>query len=319
MNRIIRWYNTNRKKVWVSILIIAFIILIIKVLDSISYNQHNALNKVENNNTSNILFNSISMTTDESTVSGQKLSSYQTDMLTTLNEFASYCSDGKIENAYELLSEDCKKQMYPTKDIFKSAYYDQIFNGKKKNITAENWINNIYKIKYMEDALSTGIYDEKNIIQDYITLVKDEEGNVKLNVNGYIGKEKIDLEQQNDNLQIKIIETNIYMDYQTYAFEITNKSDKTILLNDPHIEDTMYIKDENDAKYQAYTHEISQAELKIAPLEKKVLTIKYYNKYSSSRAIKDITFAKIILDYDAFSNYQNIGYYNNYGEIQITL
>ena len=81
----------------------------------------------------------------------------------------------------------------------------------------------------------------------------------------------------------------------------------------------MYLEDKSGVKYQAYTHEISSSELKITSKETKKLTIKYYSKYGSNKTIKNILFARIILDYGAYSNYQNIGYYNNYGAIQIKL
>ena len=149
--------------------------------------------------------------------------------------------------------------------------------------------------------------------------VKDKDGNTKLNINGYIGKENIDVTEQKDDLKIKVVETDVYMDFQTYTFEITNNSDKTVLLNDPNIDDTMYLEDKSGVKYQAYTHEISSSELKITSKETKKLTIKYYSKYGSNKTIKNILFARIILDYGAYSNYQNIGYYNNYGAIQIKL
>lgn len=319
MNGLIRWYNTNRKKIWFAILVVIFIILLINVLNSIVHNQNNSQSNVSTTKENETLMNSISMKNDESTVSGQKISTSQKSMLKTLDEFASYCSDGEIEKAYELLSDDCKEEMYPTVDVFKLGYYDPIFNGKKKNISTENWINDIYKVKYTEDALSTGVYNDENIIQDFITLVIDDNGNIKLNINGYVGRKKINSTAHHGDLQINVVETNIYMDYQTYTFEITNNTDKTILLNDPTIDDSMYIEDNNETKYQAYTHEISQAELKVLPQEKKVLSIKYYSRYNSSKTIKKVVFSRIILDYEAYSNYQNIGYYNNYGAIQIKL
>lgn len=316
MNEIIRWYNANRKKIWGVIIAVLSIIILIQVLNSIAHNQKNTPNKVSRE-TKEELTNSIVMDNDESTVSGEKLSQSQKNMLKTLDEFADYCNTGNVDKAYGLLSDDCKNEMYPTKEAFETGYYNQIFKGKK-NILAENWVENIYKVKYKEDALSTGIYDE-GAIQDYITIVKDKDGNTKLNINGYIGKENIDVTEQKDDLKIKVLETDVYMDFQTYTFEITNNSDKTVLLNDPNIDDTMYLEDKSGVKYQAYTHEISSSELKITSKETKKLTIKYYSKYGSNKTIKNILFARIILDYGAYSNYQNIGYYNNYGAIQIKL
>lgn len=318
MNEIMLWYNKNRSVIWKIAGVSLAIVIAINLINAISHNHMKEQSK-ENDKDGSSLMNTISMEKDESTVSGKKLEQEQKDSLRILDEFAEYCNIGNIDGAYSLLSEDCKKEMYPTKEVFERSYYNVVFNANKKTVSAENWVENIYKIKYKEDALSTGISNDQNTIQDYITIIKDENGDFKLNVNGYIGKEKINKTEKQGDIEIKVVETNMYMDFQTYTYEIVNNSDKTILLNDPNLDDTMYIEDKSGIKYQAYTHEISSSELKISSKEKKDLTIKYYSKYSSNKIIKSVAFARIILDYGAYSNYQNIGYYNNYGAIQIKL
>ena len=50
--------------------------------------------------------------------------------------------------------------------------------------------------------------------------------------------------------------------------------------------------------YTAYIHELSDAELMITPGETKEITIKYYNKYGTTKNIKNIVFNKIILNYN---------------------
>lgn len=317
MNRIIRWYNTNKKAILVKIVVIIFILVMIKLVNSLAHTQLNI--QEEKINKTDEITNTIWIESDESAVSGKNLSKSQKDSLKTLDEFANYCNIGDIDNAYKLVSEDCKKEIYPTEELFKINYYDPIFAGKKKDISAENWIENIYIVHFKEDPISTGILEDKNAIQDYITIVQENDGNIKLNINGYIGKEKIDVAKSQDELEIKVVESNVYMDYQTFTYEITNNSNKSILLNDPMLNSRMYIEDKNGIQYQAYTHEIAQSQLIVTPKETKKLTMKYYNRYSSNKIIKSIVFARIILDYDVYSNYQDVAYYNDYGAIQINL
>ena len=85
MNEIIRWYNANRKKIWGVIIAVLSIIILIQVLNSIAHNQKNTPNKVSSE-TKEELTNSIVMDNDESTVSGEKLSQSQKNMLKTLAE-----------------------------------------------------------------------------------------------------------------------------------------------------------------------------------------------------------------------------------------
>lgn len=318
MKEIISWYNTNKKSIWTTIITIASILILIRGLNSsaglsLREKQNRKINTTEKKTT----MNSIIIEGEESTVSGKELSSGQKNMLKTLDKFGQYCINGEIDKAYNLLSDECKEEMYYSEEYFKSAYYDNIFKGEKKDISVENWVGDTYKVRFIEDALSTGTYDKCSAIQDYITIVKDENGNNKLNINGYIGREKLNVSGTSGNVTIKAIETNIYMDYQTFTYEIANKSDKKIMLYEPNIVEAMYISDSNGIKYEPYIHELSKADFKIMPYETRKLTIKYYSKYVSSKTIENIVFKKIIFDYEAYSNPED--YYYNYGRIDIKI
>ncbi len=317
------WYNANRKSIWKIIGIVAVAIIVLQLVQYIWKQRKMAEGQgIQNTNYTsnvNIPLNSITLQDDKSVISGEKISSGKINFLKTLDTFVDYCNNNKINEAYNLLSEDCKQQMYPKIENFKNSYYNTIFTGKKKNISVENWVGNIYKVKYINDALSSGVYEKENTIQDYITLTIDDKENVKLNINNYIGKQEINKETEAYGIKTKVIEKHTYMDYEIYVFEITNNSDTVVLMNDNNNMDTMYLQDGNELKYNAYTHEIAQASLKIGLKETRHLKIKYYNKYSSNKQIQKVIFSKVILNYNAYENDQNLGNYKEYGTIQINL
>jgi len=320
MYGILHWYNTNRKKIWTFIAILVMAVAVIQLLKYITkLNTSVQGNAYMPNNDINKSLNSITLEEGQSLVTGENLSSVHTNLLKVMDEFVACCNENNIKGAYELLSDECKQQMYPTIDNFKLTYYDRIFNGEPKSISAENWIGNTYKVKYVEDSLATGKFNKEGSIQDYITLVVDKDGNTKMNINSYIGKLEFKREKSDKGITIKVLERNTYMDYQTYIYEVTNDTDNTVLINEDNNIDTMYLEDTNNIKYFAYNHEISEAQLRLAPKEKKKITIKYYNKYSSSKVIENIVFSRIILNYEVYSNYPNKAYYNNYATIQIIL
>lgn len=320
MNGIIRWYNQNRKQIWKVIGIFAVIIIVIQLIQRITIkNETKKLENVLNSGKNEIKTNTIIMNDDKSTITGSKLSSSQKTVLAVIDEFVEYCNNNQVSEAYNILSEDCKNQMYSSESVFQEKYLNKIFDGTVKNISAENWVGNIYKVKFKEDALSTGIYNTENVIQDYITGIKDDNGDIKLNINGYIGKKEINKQQEKNNIKINVIEKHQYMDYETYVFEIKNDSNNTILLNRKQDLETMYLEDKNDLKYNAYVHELSEGELKFLSRETRRITIKYYNKYSSSKKIENIVFSKIILDYNEYLKTENTSDYTNYGIIQIDL
>lgn len=323
MKQIRFWYNANRKTIWKIVGIVVATIIVLQLVQDIWKQRITAEGQtIQNtNNTSDekALLNSITLQDDESVISGEKISNGQVSFLKTLDAFVDYCNNNKVNEAYNLLSEECKQQMYPTVESFKNSYYNTIFSGKKRSISVENWIGNTYKVKYMEDALATGIYSEGNTVQDYVTLTTDEKEVVKLNINNFLGKQRLDVEKSVFSVNVKVIEKYQYMDYEIYTFEVTNNSDNVILINSANNVESMYLEDSNGRKYPAYTHEIAEAELKVGIRETKKISIKYYNRYSSSRNIKNIIFNKVILNYHAYLNYQNPGYYREYGMIQISL
>lgn len=321
MKEIRFWYNRNRKLIWRIIGIIAVVIILVKLMESIlSKEREDELIRIQSLKTNTETnYNAITLDDNKSTVTGEKIK--DTKLLSTIDEFIDYCNNNKINEAYNLLSEDCKKELYPTVDKFRENYYNKIFSGTRKNILVENWVNNIYKVKFIEDALSTGKYSTENTIQDYITIIKDENKNVKLNINGYIGKKEIGKQKEDKDILVKVLEKHQYMNFETYTFEITNNSNNIILLNETNSLETMYLEDKNNIKYSAYTHEKAEAELKLLSRETKIVTIKYYNKYSSNKKIENVVFSRIILNYNAYINYQkqNIAYYTDYGVVEINL
>ena len=198
-----------------------------------------------------------------------------------------------MQKAYELLTDECKEEMYSSVDDFEKMYYEKVFNGQRKNVSLENWTSNTYKVKISEDYLSTGKYTNENDIQDYIT-IKDK----KLNINNYIGKLKFDnIEKKEKNLNIKVMQKDTYMDYVIYTFEVTNNSNTTVLLDSLDNLESMYIKDNNGVKSLAYTHELSKRNLILNQGEKKQIKIKYYSKFNTNNKINEIVFSEIDFDY----------------------
>lgn len=293
MHRLIRFYNQNRKEIWK---VWGIILVIIFVLQLLNYsakkkvgNQKQELNYA--NNVSS--YHDLDLATNKSVLSGEQISEQKQDSIKIIDSFFTYCNQQKIQEAYDLLTEQCKEEMFSSLPIFEERYCQKVLNGQKKNITVENWTGNIYKVTINDDFIATGEYSEKNKIQDFIT-VQDN----KLNINSYIGRTTLRTEKQLDDISIKIIQEDSYMDYVQYTFEVSNFSKKAVLLDTLENIDTMYIKDSNGVKYTAYSHELSKGNLLVDEGDKKQITIKFYSKFSSTRRIRKMVFSRFILDYN---------------------
>ena len=320
MYKIIRFFNKNRKQIIKIILVIVFVFGIIQLLNGLAKINNNVKNvsDVTKVNESNSTFKN-ELVSKKSSVGGEKVSTSKLNSDSEIiKEFIQYCNDEDLESAYGLLTDECKEEMFSTIEDFKVGYYIPVFNNTKKLYTIENWTGDIYKVKINDDVLATGEYTIKNAITEYITVKSGSEKN-RLNINSYIGRTTLNKEIEYKNIAIKVIEKNVYMNYSTYVFEVTNNSEKTILINDLNNIDTMYIQDKNEVNYSAYTHEISQNELKINSFGKKQIKIKYYDKYRSTKEINKIVFSKLILDYDKYVNIQNRNEFGEYCNFEIEL
>ena len=112
--------------------------------------------------------------------------------------------------------------------------------------------------------------------------IVEENNEEKLNINNYIGRNKINAVNTQSNVKIEVISRDTFAEYEVYNIRVTNNSDKTIYLDDGEKTSTIYIEDSNGLKYNAASGEIIYSTLKIRPDSTVDYDIKYTNKYRAS-------------------------------------
>lgn len=318
MYKLIRIFNQNRKRILLIVLIIVFIVILIQLLNFIEKNNNNKENIVSNNVNVSNFDNNKEITSDKSLISGDTVSeSKLNEDADIINNFLKFCNNGNIEEAYELISQDCKDVMFQTIDEFNKIYYDSLFNGKNRIYTIQNWTNDTYKINFNENYISTGDKSLENSQVDYITTVEEDDDTKKLNINGFIGKEKLDKEIEYNNILIKAQYLYEFMDYYEVSFNITNNTYRTILMDDLSNPYTIYIEDDNGMKYYAYTNELVSERLKLGINQSTQVNIKFYSKYSSSKKIKKVVFSKVINNVETYESVKEKSQYNQYYAIEV--
>ena len=149
-NKLLRFYNQNRYLVWIVILTVIAIISLIHILNN--YIEKNDLQENDSN-----IYTGITKKRDENyTVITQK--KLDKDTSNIIKTFINYCNTGNPEQAYKLLSDDCKQLLYPSLESFKEKYYNKIFNTKKlyscqAMVNHDNYYT--YQINFTEDILAT--------------------------------------------------------------------------------------------------------------------------------------------------------------------
>lgn len=303
MHKLIKFYYDNKTKIIKIGLLIIFILLIIQLMNYIAKlnNQKEEkgtlISTEQNNNDSNKENTNTSVTTEKSAVTGELVDGKQiTNAQNIIEQFVSYCNNGETEKAYNLLSKDCKDEVYKGLEAFETIYYKENFGGNiKKTATIENWFGNTYAVYISTDIMATGkIEDTKK--RDYYTLV-DEDGSTKLNINSFIKKENINKEQTENNITYKIISKNVYMDYEEYTVQVQNGSENTILLDSMQSTKTIYLEDEKSVKYYCYTNEIISEFLKVNKGASTQLKLRFMRSYSSSQKNVSLVFSDIITNY----------------------
>ena len=304
IRKLAEWYIRNKSKITMLIIILVLLIIISITVNLLSVKErNNAVNntiKYEDLNEEQVTignYTDIYIENNQSVVTGESINTSQVNDLKYIEQFVEQCNEQNINEAYNMLSNECKEETYPTLDSFRNNYYNKIFNGQSKKASVENWANNIYKVKFEDDFLSTGIYSQDNTRQDYISVVTDENDELRLNINNYIGRTEINKEGNSEGVNIIVLTSDSYMEYQIYSFRITNNTNNTILLDNRNNTNNMYLEDSNKNQYTAYIHELSEAQLTLTPKETKEIKIKYYNKNGTTKDITDIVFKEIILNY----------------------
>lgn len=303
MHRLLRFYRQNRMAVWVLILGIIFIILVIQVLNSISRRNMEEENRKileEETTLSNVVSydnQSKSIISDEDVPE-----QYREDFGNLIEQFFNYCTQHEPQKAYSLLSQDTIDTLYPTVEIFESLYCSEKFEGDK-DFSFQSWIKSgdlyIYQVKIFDNMLATGKSND-TYYEDYVTIAP-EDGEYKLNINNLIGVKNIYQSYSSDELDITVKESQVFMDYEIYSFEIKNKTDKTILLDSREDTDSTYLLDDTNNQYSALLYENNEEELILQPGETKTISIRFSDVYREGIVITQIHFSNIVLDYNAYT------------------
>ena len=299
MHNLMRFIRQNKKQIIKVALIVAFFILMLQLLNYFAANQtsNDSNRKSDIYNTSNG-----TILSDKSAVSGGSISTSEINKVNSkIDEFVKYCNEHNTEEAYNILSDSCKEELYPEINDFISNYYEPLFKDEKRNYSIENWASNTYIVKFTGDLLATGKSANDSTYQDYITII-EENGQTKFNINKYIGREEINKKSSSDNIEAIVLYREKYMDYEVYKMQITNHTGSTILLDQLTKTDGIYLKDNNDTKHIAYSNEMIKDDLQIYNGHTNTIKIKFDNPYIVGRKIKSLCFSNVVLNYDV-NNY----------------
>ncbi|MCI9177399.1 MAG: hypothetical protein HFJ28_02215 [Clostridia bacterium] len=316
-NNLFRKYNQNRKTIWTVIIFVAFFVILLQTVFAIIRSSKNKereqaleeLNKQKNSTQINeVLNNEQNNITVPNTgaSSSQNRESYRKTAQIELNKFVQYCNNGQIQEAYEMITSDCKQILFPTLQDFNNNYVQKIFT-QKRTIKVENSMygESIYKVSYYEDILSNGGYGQSNTLQDYVRIERTNEG-YKFSFNKFLYLENIEKNENANLIYMKALQKQVYIDFEIYQIQITNNTQNTILISTRQEENSVYIVDEKEVTYPSNMDEQAIERLIVKPGATTMLNIKFNKMYNPERKINAIRFVDIVSDYEKYQRGEEV-------------
>jgi len=236
-----------------------------------------------------------------------------------VEKFLNHCNNGEVEEAYSLLSKACKENKYSTINVFKEFYYNFIFENKKDyNIQA--WVSTnkytVYRIRYITDMLSTGKYEENEVYEDYITLIKNTDKE-EVSIGSFVFYEELNVETRTNEIEANVLNRYTYMDYEEYTIQIKNCTDKVMLIDTLETNQTIKLIGNSGGSYTAYMNKLNREKLKINPNSRIIITIRFKKEVASDNKADYINFYRVIKDYNTYI--QNTEEYTDTVNIKINV
>ena len=305
MNKIIRYWNQNRKGFLTIFAVIVFVLIIINSANNLLKGSNSSNQTIQNNNTA------VDLTKpNESITTGQKIPEEVVEKnKNIIQEFVEYCNQGKTQDAYLLLSKDCMSEFNNDINLFITNYYQKVFNINR-SYKLELWNNKsnyyIYKITYINGNIlaSGGNNNAQNNIEDYITIIY-ENGENKININSFIKKQEIQKSQVAENIEILVNYKKVYKNYEIYNITIKNNTQNTINISENRENSDVCLVDSNDVEYNSFIEEFATNSLKLEKYRQTTINLRFNKMYDLDRNIQIMNFKNIIVNQDKADVNQN--------------
>lgn len=251
---------------------------------------------------------------DQSNVQLDKVSTYtdRGDRITVseavenediIKNFVAYCNEGKTQEAYSLLSDDCKEVLYPTEEDFINDYFSYYFQEQKEVGTElaynENGVE-VYRVQLHKNSIETGVIDTEPKTDVY-SITKDSQGIKKLGINKFVKTERINRSEEYKGIKITLKRRDIFENEEFDTFEVDNASSKRISLRTGENIKTIFMESENGTTYVAPGNEINDLDIIVKGKDKKEVRIRFAREYRPANRVNAVVFSDIVPDYDIFA------------------
>ena len=215
---------------------------------------------------------------------------------TKVKEYMDYCNKKEYEQAYNLLTEDCKECRFDNNIEKFKKYVDYIFDGEKI-YSIQNYSNKdnvyIYQAIISEDIMATGMNEETSdeYYDEKIVLIKEGD-DYKFAVDGFIEKETMEKISEDNYMKTTVESKQVYYDKIVYTLKIKNKTNYDIVLERNKEEDCIGISLDGEKREQEVDL-YNNTEKVIYAGKTKTIQLTFSKYYDENREPDSIIFNKV--------------------------
>ena len=131
-----------------------------------------------------------------------------------IDEYVNYCNDGNYQQAFDMLSEECRKYEYNDDiNMFKEHVLIKMPTNVKyciqdySNSNLDGLDLYVYEVRYLNDIMATGLTGEKYeyTVEKY-SFYEDKKGNIQMGTGNYIYHKDVKKISENEYLKIDVID-----------------------------------------------------------------------------------------------------------------
>ena len=206
-----------------------------------------------------------------------------------IENYVKYCNNRDYVSAYNLISEDCKKNFFGNSYNNFVNYVSEKFDGTKSYaIQSYSHVDDkyIYSVKLYDNFLATGLTNQKyRYVEEKMAINYDEDGNIVFSVGNYMGSKDLQFQASNDYLVARVTKSVEKYSFIIYNLELTNRSNYTVVVQDGNADDTeIFINIGNEARGCVE----EETKIVLLPGETKNVTISFSKFYDSDTEVESL-------------------------------
>lgn len=207
-----------------------------------------------------------------------------------INKYIEYCNNKDYESAYNMLSTECRNEVFPNIEDFKK-YINKIFD-EKKVYAIQDYSNKdntyVYKVNIFEDILATGLTGEDELsVYSEKFVIKNDNGNLSFAIKEFIDKRENYQIYEDEYIKVEVLNVKQTYENQIYSLKLTNRCEHPIVLADKteQYEILLELKDDN-----RNIQGIPNGGIYLNPYENKQVEFKFVKFFDEDQDTKSIIF-----------------------------